>query len=49
MKKTLREIADWIDGSILGDETIIIDGITGIDEAGPSDLTFAVPPHLEKA
>ena len=49
MKKTLREIAEWIDGNVLGDASIIIDGITGIDEAGPGDLTFAVSPHLERA
>ena len=49
MRKTLREIADWVDGVALGDDSLVIDGITGIDEAGPSDLTFAVPPHLERA
>ena len=49
MKRTLREIAEWIDGNVLGDDAIVINGITGIDEAGPGDLTFAVPPHLERA
>ena len=49
MKKTLREIADWLEGNVLGDTDIFITGVTGIDEAGPHDLTFAVPPHLEKA
>jgi UDP-3-O-[3-hydroxymyristoyl] glucosamine N-acyltransferase len=49
MRKSLREIAEWVDGIVLGDGAIVIDGITGIDEAGPGDLTFAVPPHLERA
>ena len=49
MKKTLRELAELIDGQIIGDCDPDITGITGIDEAGPTDLTFAVPPHLERA
>jgi UDP-3-O-[3-hydroxymyristoyl] glucosamine N-acyltransferase len=49
LKKTLRELADWVDGQVCGDESIEIEGITGIDEAGPSDLTFAVLPHLDRA
>ena len=49
MKKTLRELAELIDGQIIGDCDPDITGITGIDEAGPTDLTFAVPPHLDRA
>ena len=49
MRKSLGEIADWLEGNVLGDDQIFITGVTGIDEAGPHDLTFAVPPHLEKA
>ena len=49
MRKTLGEIADWLEGNVLGDSEILITGVTGIDEAGSHDLTFAVPPHLEKA
>ena len=49
MRKTLHEIAELLEGGVLGDDQIIISGITGIDEAGPEDLTFAVPPHLERA
>lgn len=49
MKKTLRELAEWLDGKIIGDEMIEVCGITGIDEAGPTDLTFAVAPHLDRA
>ena len=49
MKKTLRELAEWVEGQVIGDAEGWIDGITGIDEAGPTDLTFAVPPHLDRA
>lgn len=49
MKKTLHELAGLIGGQVVGAADPWIDGITGIDEAGPSDLTFAVPPHLDRA
>lgn len=49
MKKTLRELAEWVGGQVLGDADGWIEGVTGIDEAGPADLTFAVPPHLDRA
>lgn len=49
MKKTLRELAEWVGGQVCGEGSVEIDGITGIDEAGPSDLTFAVSPHLDRA
>lgn len=45
----LREIAELVDGSVLGDDTVEITGITNIEEAGSRDIVFAVPPHLEKA
>ena len=49
MRKTLRELAELVEGSVIGDADQWIEGITGIDEAGPADLTFAVPPHLDRA
>lgn len=49
MKKTLRELAEWVGGQVIGDADGWIEGVTGIDEAGPADLTFAVPPHLDRA
>lgn len=49
MKKTLRELAEYLNGEVNGDETIVIAGVTGIDEAEAEDLTFAVPPHLDRA
>ena len=48
MKKTLKEIAQMI-GGVCSDEQIEISALSDIDHAGPQHLTFAVPPHLEKA
>ena len=54
MKKTLRELADWLDGQLCGpvdqiDATLEIEGITGIADAGPTQLTFAETAHLKRA
>lgn len=49
LKKTLAEIARLIDGNIVGKTEMIITGVTSIDSATPSDITFAVEPHLEAA
>lgn len=49
MKKTIDEIARIIGGTVLGDGSIEISGITNIEDASENDITFAVPPHLEKA
>ena len=48
MKKTLREIADLINGVLLGDGDIEISGVTNIEDATATDITFAVAPHLDK-
>lgn len=47
--RTLREIAALVEGEVLGQGDLIIDGVTNIEDAGPTDITFAVPPHLDKA
>ncbi|MDD5595257.1 MAG: UDP-3-O-(3-hydroxymyristoyl)glucosamine N-acyltransferase [Candidatus Omnitrophica bacterium] len=44
MKKTLREIAELIDGEIVGNEKIVITGVCGIKEASPGDVTFLANP-----
>lgn len=49
MKKTLREIAELVNGTLLGDGEIEIAGVTNIEEATIADITFAVAPHLDKA
>ncbi|MCM8807013.1 MAG: UDP-3-O-(3-hydroxymyristoyl)glucosamine N-acyltransferase [Candidatus Omnitrophica bacterium] len=40
MNKTVREIAEIVGGKIIGDENVVITGISGIKEAKPGDLTF---------
>lgn len=49
MKKTLREIAELVNGTLLGDGEIEITGITNIGDATGTDISFAVAPHLDKA
>ena len=51
MAKTLIEIAQLIDGKLQGeyDKDLVITGATGISTAKPTEVTFAVEPHLEEA
>ena len=49
MKKKLSEIAHLVNGILLGDGDIEISGVTNIEDAGVTDIAFAVPPHLDKA
>lgn len=49
MVKTLKEIAELVGGTVLGDSNLAIRGVTNIEDAGATEITFAVPPHLEKA
>lgn len=49
MKKTLKELADFLGGRLAGDGAIEITGVTNIEEAGAAEITFAVEPHLEEA
>lgn len=44
MRKTLKEIAEFIDGELAGDGAIIITGISGIKEAAEGDITFVANP-----
>jgi UDP-3-O-[3-hydroxymyristoyl] glucosamine N-acyltransferase len=40
VRKTLREIADFIGGEVVGDGQIVITGISGIKEASEGEITF---------
>lgn len=40
MRKTLKEIAEFLDGELIGDAEVTISGISGIKEAKPGDITF---------
>ncbi len=44
MKKTLNEIAQLIDGSVVGDGNIEIFGVCGIKEAKQGEITFVANP-----
>lgn len=44
MQKTLKEIARLIDGEIVGDENVVITGVSGIREADEGDITFVANP-----
>ncbi|MCU0651608.1 MAG: UDP-3-O-(3-hydroxymyristoyl)glucosamine N-acyltransferase [Candidatus Omnitrophica bacterium] len=44
MQKTLKEIAKFIGGEIVGDADIVITGICGIKEAQKGDITFLANP-----
>ncbi len=40
MKKTLRELADFVEGDLLGEDSVEIRGVAGIREAKAGDITF---------
>ena len=40
MLMSLREIAELVDGQVIGDENIVITGVAGIKEAKEGDITF---------
>jgi UDP-3-O-[3-hydroxymyristoyl] glucosamine N-acyltransferase len=44
MRKTLKEIAEFIDGEIVGNANIVITGVSGIKEAADGDITFLANP-----
>ena len=48
MEKTLRELAEYLQGTLENeDQKLIVTGVNGLVEAGPQDISFAVPPHVE--
>jgi len=44
MRKTLKEIAEFIQGEVVGDDSIVITGVAGIKEAREGDITFLANP-----
>jgi UDP-3-O-[3-hydroxymyristoyl] glucosamine N-acyltransferase len=48
VKKTLNEIAAFLEGSVSGDGNVVIERIRGIEEAGEGDLTFLANPKYRK-
>lgn len=48
MRKTLKEIADFIGGEIAGDSQMVITGVSGIEDAQEGDITFLANPKYLK-
>lgn len=44
MKKSVKEIAQFIGGEIVGDDSLVITGVAGIKEAKEGDITFLANP-----
>lgn len=48
MEKTVRELAEFLHGKLENDvPELKVTGVNGLVEAGPQDISFAVPPHVE--
>ena len=41
---TLKEISDFLNGEVVGDDKIVIKGVSGIKEAEEGTLTFLSNP-----
>jgi UDP-3-O-[3-hydroxymyristoyl] glucosamine N-acyltransferase len=49
MKKTLKELAEWVDGTVIGEGDVEISGVAPIEEAQPGEITFiANPKYLSR-
>lgn len=47
MEKTLQELAAFLHGTLENDDPAMrITGVNGLVEAGPSDISFAIPPYV---
>lgn len=44
MRKTVKEIADFIKGEVVGDQNTVITGVAGIEDAVQGDITFISNP-----
>ncbi len=48
MEKSVQELAEFLKGTVEHDNPELrITGVNGLVEAGPKDISFAVPPHVE--
>ena len=48
MEKTLGELADYVDGSIIGDRNVIIKSAATLGQAGKGDISFLANSKYEK-
>ena len=44
MEKTLKELADYLGGTVIGDGSLRITGLAGLDDAKEGDITFLANP-----
>ncbi|MFP3870761.1 MAG: UDP-3-O-(3-hydroxymyristoyl)glucosamine N-acyltransferase [Syntrophobacteria bacterium] len=44
MEKTLGELARWVNGKLCGDAQLKIAGVAGLEEAGPTKISFVAAP-----
>ncbi len=44
MEKSLKELADYLGGTVTGDENVRINGIAALDDAGEGQITFLANP-----
>ena len=48
MEKSVQELAEFLHGTVEHDNPELkVTGVNGLVEAGPTDISFAVPPHVE--
>ena len=48
MRKKLKELAEWVGGTVAGDGEVEISGVAAIEEAQPGDITFVANPKYLK-
>ncbi len=48
MEKSVQELAEFLHGTVENNNPdLVVTGVNGLVEAGPQDISFAVPPHVE--
>lgn len=48
MEKSVQELAEFLHGTVENDNPALkVTGVNGLVEAGPTEISFAVPPHVE--
>lgn len=45
MEKTLKELAEYLGGRVIGDETVQVRGLASLDDAGEGEITFLANPR----
>ena len=46
--KTLRDLAEYVGGRVIGDGSVVISGVSPIEEAGQGDITFLANPRYAR-